>query len=111
MDQEAVEKALASGAPISCATCPFFHDGNSHCGKSECGGPGAGRDFPSYGGPIPREKFAERCLVCGSSDPGFMIVGLDTKFGLCKKHAKVYEHVGQEDPDKLRHPVTVIALR
>ena len=81
-----------------------------HCGKTECGGPGSGRDFPSYSGPIPRDKFVERCLVCGGSDIGYMIVGLPTKFGLCEKHKNVFHYVGQGDPDKLKLPVSVIAI-
>jgi hypothetical protein len=108
MQQAAVDQALASGAPITCATCRFFHEGNMACGKSECGGPGSGRDFPSYDGLIPRENFIERCLVCGSGGALFLIVGLPTKFALCGKHRRVYEHVGAAGPGALLHPVTVI---
>jgi len=105
-----VEKALAEGVPITCSTCRFFYEGNGFCGKTDCGGPGAGRDFPIYDGPIPRENFADRCLVCGGDSPQYLIVGLETKFALCKKHRKIYNYVGQEDPDKLKHPVRVISL-
>lgn len=110
MDPRALAKAMAQGAPITCATCKFFHEGNGFCGKSACGGPGAGRDFPLYDGPIPRDKFADRCLVCGDGNVEFLIVGLNTKFGLCRRHRKVFEHVGQGDPDKMKHPVNLIAL-
>lgn len=106
----AIAWAMAQGAPITCATCPFFHEGNMHCGKTECGGPTEGKDFPLYDGPIPREKFIERCLVCGDGDPRYMITGLDTKFGLCKKHRKVFDHITSADPGKVNYPVRVIAL-
>lgn len=110
MDPKAIADALSRGAPITCASCRFFHEGNGDCGKTECGGPGAGRDFPTYDGPIPREKFVERCLICGSGKTEFIIVGLDTKFALCRRHRKVYEYVGQSSPDKIKHPVRLIAL-
>lgn len=110
MRQESIDWALAQGAPITCATCRFFHEGNMVCGKTECGGPSAGRDFPSYDGPIPREKLVDRCLVCGSAEPKFLIVGLDTKFALCKKHRKTYDHVGNQEPDSIRLPVLVVEL-
>lgn len=111
MNQESIDWALRNGAPVTCATCRHFHEGNMHCGKTECGGPGAGRDFPSYDGPIPREKFVERCLVCGSSEIKFyvMVPGSTTKFSLCKKHRKVYQHVGAAEGG-LQHPVRIIAL-
>ncbi len=110
MNPRAMARALDQGAPISCATCRHFYEGNSHCKQQECGGPTLGRDFPSYDGPIPRDKFVERCLVCGHGNPGFRIVGLATKFSLCRKHRKVYDHIGTPSPDQLKHPVTVIAV-
>jgi hypothetical protein len=110
VQQFAVEKALSEGAPITCATCRFYHEGNGHCGQDECGGPGGGRDFPSYDGPIPREKLVERCLVCGSTDTRFVIVGLPTKFSLCAKDKDVFQFVGSPDNSPLKHPVTVVAI-
>jgi len=82
-----------------------------HCGKTECGGPGVGRDFPTYDGPIPRESFIERCLVCGGPNVEFHIVleGGKTRFALCKKHRKVFAHVGAAE-GKLKHPVKLIAV-
>lgn len=111
MDQQAINWALQQGAPVTCATCRHFHEGNMHCGQTECGGPGVGRDFPSYDGPIPREKFAERCLVCGSGEIKFHIVMSEdqTKFSLCKKHRKVFKHVGAAE-GKIKHPVRIIAI-
>ena len=79
------------------------------CGKLKCGGPGAGKDFPEYEGPIPRESFVNRCLVCGNGDVKFLIAGLDTKFSLCKKHRTVYDHVGQTI-DGIKVPVKVVEL-
>jgi hypothetical protein len=112
MNEEAITRAFEAGAPISCATCKFFHEGNMSCGKTECGGPGVGRDYPSYNGPIPRERFSERCLVCGAANVAFHIVlgAGKTKFGLCQKHRKVFDHVGAAE-GMIKHPVTLIAVR
>ena len=110
MQEDSIAKALADGSPISCATCPLYHQGNGYCGKSECGGPGAGKDFPDYAGPIPRERFVDCCLVCGSNKPCYLIIGLPTKFALCKKHRKVYDYVGHASPDQLKYPIRIIAL-
>lgn len=108
MQQFAISNALSAGAPVTCATCRLFHEGNGFCGKTDCGGPSAGRDFPSYEGPIPRTRFVERCLVCGSGEIKYQIAGLPTKFSLCKKHRGVFDHI---QPDTvLKHPVTIIAL-
>lgn len=111
MNQDAVNWALSQGAPITCATCRHFHEGNMRCGQTECGGPGSGKDFPLYDGPIPRAKFVERCLVCGTGDVKFHIVmGTDqAKYALCKKHRKVFEHVGAPE-GRVKHPVALIAI-
>jgi len=97
---------------MTCATCPSFHEGNMHCGIAECGGPGIGRDFPSYTGPIPRESFSDRCLVCGSGKISCLITGLPTRFALCTTHKSVYNHVGGGGggADGIKIPVTTIAL-
>ena len=111
MNQDAIQSAMSAGAPITCATCRHFHDGNMHCGKTECGGPGVGRDFPSYDGPVPRETFIERCLICGGANVEFHIVmeADKTRFALCKKHRKVFAHVGAAE-GRLKHPVMLIAI-
>ena len=111
MDQSAMAEAMAKGAPITCASCRHFHEGNMYCGKTECGGPGSGNDFPLYDGPIPREKFAERCLICGNGEVQFNIVLGEgkTKYSLCAKHRQVFEYVG-EAPGQIKHPVTLIAV-
>lgn len=111
MDPAAISWAMSQGAPITCATCRHFHEGNMRCGQVECGGPGVGRDFPLYEGPIPREKFIERCLVCGEGKVEFHIVLGEgkTKFALCKKHRKVFEHVGAAE-GQIKHPVKLIAV-
>jgi len=108
MQLSAIETAMAAGAPTTCATCRRFHEGNMFCGRSTCGGPGAGRDFPDYDGPIPREKFAERCLVCGAANPKFVIAGLATSFRLCSKHKTVFKFVGNQEGSLVRS-VTIIA--
>ena len=111
MDEAAIRWAMNSGAPVTCATCRHFHEGNMRCGKTECGGPGRGRDFPDYDGPIPREKFVDRCLICGVGDVAFHIVmGPDkTTYALCKKHRRVYDHVGTQEGE-IKHPVRLIAI-
>ena len=112
MDPAAMSWALRQGAPITCATCRHFHEGNMRCGQTECGGPGVGRDFPSYDGPIPREKFVERCLVCGGGPVLYHIVPSatdGTRFGLCKKHRKVFNHVGAPE-GKIKHPVRLVTV-
>ena len=112
MDQVAISWALSQGAPITCATCRHFHEAKDmRCGQTECGGPGIGRDFPLYDGPIPRENFVERCLVCGGDRVEFHIVldGDKTRFSLCKKHRKVFAHVGAA-AGKVKHPVKLIAI-
>ena len=110
MDQKAIAWAQKQGAPITCATCRHFHAGNGHCGQ-DCGGPGVGRDFPCYDGPVPREKFVERCLVCGSGKIEFHIVLGEgkTKFSLCKKHRRVFDHVGANEGE-IKHPVKLIVI-
>ena len=110
MQQSAVEQAMAEGAPTTCATCRHYHEGNKRCGQDACGGPASGLDFPSYDGPIPRENWVERCLICGDGNAGYLIVGLPTKLSLCRKHRKVYQHVGARSPGDLKHPVTVLAI-
>ena len=111
MNQAAIAQAMAGGAPVTCATCRHFHEGNMHCGRTECGGPGVGRDFPSYDGPIPRDRFVERCLVCGNSEVAFHVVLGEgkTKYSLCRTHRRVYNYVGSLE-GKIKHPVTLIAI-
>lgn len=111
MDQEAITKAQKQGAPVTCATCRHFHIGNGQCGQTDCGGPGVGRDFPCYDGPIPREKFVERCLVCGGDKIEFHIILGEgkTKYSLCRKHRKVFTYVGAGE-GKIKHPVRLIAI-
>jgi hypothetical protein len=111
MNQDAISWAMQQGAPISCATCRFFHEGKMHCNKSDCGGPASGRDFPCYEGPIPREKFVERCLICGTGETAFHIVLGEgkTKFALCMKHRKIFNHVGTTE-GSVQLPVRLIAV-
>ena len=111
LNSEHVVKALQHGAPITCATCKPFHEKNGFCGVVTCGGPVFGRDFPNYDGAIPRERFVERCLACGSPDTRFAIIGLPTKFSLCTKHEKIFSDVSAPsfDGGHVLHPVIVIA--
>lgn len=109
MQEEAIAEAMQAGAPTTCATCVHWHANNGYCGIETCGGPPRGRDFPDYEGPIPREKFVERCLICGDGNITHMIVGLGTKFSLCWRHRKVFEKLSPI-PDQIDHTVTVIEL-
>ena len=108
MNEESIRWAMNAGAPVTCATCKFFHEGEMRCGKTECGGPTRGRDFPSYDGPIPRDKFADRCLICGAGSVQFLIVGLPTKFALCKNHRDVFSHI-TANPGEINYPVRIVA--
>jgi len=110
MQESSISEALKAGMPITCASCPLLHEGNGQCGKTKCGGPGKGLDFPDYAGPIPRELLVERCLVCGSGEVNHLILGLPTKFSLCEAHKNVYAYVGQDDPEKIKLPVAVIVI-
>jgi len=112
MDQAAIAWAMTNGAPVTCATCRHFHAGNMVCGQATCGGPGVGRDFPNYDGPIPRDRLVERCLVCGEGNIAYHIVMSDslTKFSLCKQHRKVFDHTGAPE-GQIKHPVRLIAVR
>ena len=52
-----------------------------------------------------------RCLVCGADEVAFYVV-LDqgkTRFSLCKRHRKVYDHVGVPE-GHIKHPVKLIAI-
>ena len=94
IDDAAVKLAMASGLPITCATCRFWHAGDGLCGKVTCGGPPNGRDFPDYDGPIPRELLRERCLICGVDAEFLLLVpGGTTGFGLCDRHQSVFDHI------------------
>lgn len=110
MQQSAIDQAMAAGLPVTCATCYHYHRGNPFCDQP-CGGPGMGLDFPCYNGPIPKEKFVERCLICGGDRIAFHIILGEgkTKYSLCKKHSRVYAYVGAAE-GKVKHPVTLIAV-
>lgn len=86
-----IQKALDFGYPLTCATCVHFYtacaSGLLDCGKTACGGPIVGRDYPDYKGQIPREKFPALCLMCGDSKIAYKVVVTgESKFALCEKH-------------------------
>lgn len=113
MNPIAIQQAMADGAPLTCASCRHFHEGNGFCGRANtCGGPARGLDFPDYDGPVPSDKFTTWCLVCGGGSPAYLIVLGEGKkrFALCKKHKNVYDHINPPNPDEIKHPVMVIAL-
>ena len=93
-----IEEALKQGFPITCATCVHFYaacaQGLPSCGKTECGGPVVGRDFPDYQGQIAREKFSEICLLCGDSNIRYkVVVGGKPRFALCEQHKSAFSGV------------------
>lgn len=88
---EVVAGSLEAGYPLTCASCIHFYtacaNGLSSCGKTQCGGPVVGRDYPDYKGQIPREKFPAICLMCGDSKIAYKVVVAGTpKFALCETH-------------------------
>jgi hypothetical protein len=110
-----IEAALKQGFPISCATCVHFYAacaaGLPSCGKTLCGGPIVGRDFPEYKGQIPRNKFEAICLMCGSVDLACHVVvaGKEQRFGLCKEHEHTFTGVvtNPENPLPQSQPLVI----
>jgi len=109
MEFEVIERTLAKGVPLTCASCKLYYEGDGHCGRMQtCGGPLAGRDFPDYDGPIPKEKFVEVCLICGNPKAPYLIVGLTTKFALCAAHQSIYDKIPASE-GVIARPVNTLA--
>lgn len=91
-----IAENVAKGYPLTCATCIHFYtakaNGSDSCGKTACGGPIVGRDYPDYKGQIPRSKFASICLMCGTGKIAYHVVvpGNDQRFGLCEEHKDTF---------------------
>ena len=108
LSEQAVTKAMQSGAPITCATCTHYHEGNGLCHRpTTCGGPSFGRDFPDYDGPLAREAFQACCLVCADMtiSHSMIVPGRATRFGLCSAHVDFYEKL------LMRMPKDIVVTR
>lgn len=113
-----IDSALKDGYPITCATCVHFYAaraaGHPTCGKTQCGGPIVGKDFPDYKGQIPRSKFAEICLRCGSKELSCHVAvpGKEQRFGLCKEHERTFDGVvANLEYEIPQHPPIIIPLQ
>ena len=88
---DTVQEELLAGFNIFCATCSFHHEakekGLPSCIQKTCGGPLKSLTFPDYTGPIPRDRFQEICLLCGSPNDLKRAVYVQGKhiFSLCHK--------------------------
>lgn len=91
---ENIADAVKNGMPISCATCTHFYRaqalGQESCGKTQCGGPIVGRDFPDYSGQLPRSKFSTICLMCGTDKIAYHVAVKEARFGLCEEHKDTF---------------------
>lgn len=112
-----INQLISEGYPLTCATCTHFHESRikkaPNCGKSQCGGPLLGRDFPDYKGQFSREKLASVCLMCGDSILSVLILphGSSSRFGLCSNHEKLYDDMSLSSPEAIQFPVVKIPLK
>jgi hypothetical protein len=88
-------EAIKAGFPITCASCEHLHAAwktdAADCGRLlTCGGPIFGRAFPDYKGPLTPQMLERICLICGSDDVDFHILGGLRRLGLCFKHRDVF---------------------
>lgn len=94
-----IEKSLANGYNIFCATCVNLYQGREkgvngcvEALNNECSGPLKVDTFPKYDGLIPRERFDEICLLCGDPDITLqVIVKGKHEFSLCHNDRKALE--------------------
>ena len=100
ISQDKIQRQLDQGYNIFCATCVHHHNylekGLVGCHESsikECGGPFAAKDFPEYQGVIPREKFKDICLICGSPNEITRAIYVQGShvFSLCHRDRKAIE--------------------
>lgn len=70
----------SAGLSAVCAWCEHWHEAKSRgdaitCGHPSCGGPGVGRGFPDYKGPM-EGNLGQFCFICGrGADAGVEIGG------------------------------------
>ncbi len=91
-----VREAVMAGYSPVCATCKHFwvaRDLNEvDCGKKDCGGPIAGKDFPEYDGPITQlDKF---CFAC-TRESEYAVRSAQAKrlVGVCCEHLKLLDRL------------------
>lgn len=110
--QQAAERALSAGFPVTCATCEHLKTAweceAEDCGKLlTCGGPIFGRCFPDYKGPFTREALGAVCLKCGSRNVSHHVYGGIHRFGLCFDHKAIFDKIdapGTQKPTVVRVP-------
>ena len=112
-----IKEAVASGLPVTCATCNYYHEarlkGLPGCGKMACGGPIIGRDFPDYKGQITKEKLNSICLICGDGliTHRIIIPGKEQQFALCNTHKNSFNGVILDPSiDLTQIPLTILPL-
>jgi hypothetical protein len=110
MDLARVALAVQDGFTVVCATCEWLHrardSGQQCCGKSQCAGPLAGKQYKDYKGPI--TEFANMCFVCGSkSTHAIRHNGGGRVFGLCREHLRLVNNVAPAGavPTRITHVV------
>lgn len=92
----------SQGYPIFCASCTKLPEGLGrglkNCGyTSTCGGPLAGKDFPDYQGPIPNDKKATICLICGHSQIVCQLAMNGKRaLGLCAAHRSIFDNMTEQ---------------
>jgi hypothetical protein len=83
---------MGKGLPITCASCFHLNTAVWKCDRKDtCGGPMVGRDFPDYEGVLNRDRFQERCLVCGGGALSHSMLIGTTRFGLCAEHVSIFQ--------------------
>lgn len=89
------KEAQEHGFTFTCAMCFHLHRayaqvnswGKVQC-RQACGGPGSGRNYPLYEGPLGQNLMAH-CVYCGKKDPeNAVTVRSDPNriLGICKEH-------------------------
>jgi len=59
-------------------------NGMDSCGRSDCGGPSAGKAFPLYDGPL-AGVLENYCYMCGEESYKAISVDGQKRLGMCKK--------------------------
>lgn len=91
-----VKVAMANGFTFTCAMCVKLHQARDRAGAkdwavncgSECGGPGAGKSYPKYEGPL-GDNHVAHCVFCGKDSPKQAVTTKSDPnriLGVCKEH-------------------------
>lgn len=111
---ERMQIGMAQGLPITCSSCFHLNNATWRCDRKDtCGGPMTGRDFPEYHGVLSRERFQERCLVCGEGKLSHSMLVGNTRFGLCVAHVAIFRTLKSPTghiTDRIIPPPTIIEL-